>query len=230
VVNDIIRNEGRLEGLQKLLAQAGDIPIDDVRFSFWMSSLLPISPEHKQELLETTSTHWRFTRLLYIIERVRQVLDGDTNGLQAAIPGFPPTGFNHNTNNNLARSGNNNNYNYNNGRMTSRSRPRNGDGDGSDGQSGADGDGTIQADGADGDGVGSNHRQGGDVLLGNAFAGIGQTFDPRQAHGSHGNGSSAAYSHNNMQQGDGQASPDGSRPQFRGIGQSRVGSGSCYAS
>jgi len=82
MVQEIISNEGRLESLQRLLRQAGDIPSDDLEFSFWMSSLLPISPEHKQELLETTSTAWRFARLLYIVGHVTRMLQGDEGSAQ----------------------------------------------------------------------------------------------------------------------------------------------------
>ena len=50
--------------LQTLLTQAGDIPDYDLEFSFWLSRFLPISPEARQKLLETTSTLDRFKLLI----------------------------------------------------------------------------------------------------------------------------------------------------------------------
>jgi len=96
MLHHIVCNEGRSESLQKLLGQAGDIPIDDLEFSYWLSSLLPISPEHKQELLGTTSTAWRFARLLYIIGRVTFVLQN--GGAGAAFNALDHGGLSEDTN------------------------------------------------------------------------------------------------------------------------------------
>jgi len=209
LVSDIMRNDGRLEGLQKLLAQAGDIPTDDVQFSFWMSSLLPISPEHKQDLLETASTAKRFMRLLHIIERVLQVLTNSDPTIPAiAVPSDLPPAPHTNNYNTVSHTSNGNDR----GDMMRLSHILNGnaDGDGSDGQSGADG---------DGDGVGNDGNQGACRTSNLPFAGMGQTFESRRfARNNH---------HNAEQGGEGQTAGDGNRPR---IGQSRVGSGSCYAS
>jgi len=52
--------------LQSLLAQAGDIPDNDLEFSFWLSRFLPLTPDTRQSLLETTSTLDRFRVLVML--------------------------------------------------------------------------------------------------------------------------------------------------------------------
>lgn len=55
------------EQIKKLLTQAGDMPTDDLQFSYWMSTILPVNTDIKQELLEMTSTTRRFARILDIL-------------------------------------------------------------------------------------------------------------------------------------------------------------------
>jgi Lon protease-like protein len=55
------------ENIQKLLAQAGDVPGNDQDFSFWLASLLPVSTDTKQELLELQNTSARFERVIALI-------------------------------------------------------------------------------------------------------------------------------------------------------------------
>lgn len=88
------------ETVQRMLAQAGDIPSGDKDFSFWLSSLLPVNNDTKQELLEMQSTPARYARVVTLIRRVLEALERETSvaGGNQARPGtdeeVESTGFN----------------------------------------------------------------------------------------------------------------------------------------
>lgn len=70
LLNSLLAGERTLKDpaieLQTLLAQAGDIPDNDLDFSFWLSRFLPLTPETRQGLLETDSTLDRFKVLVLL--------------------------------------------------------------------------------------------------------------------------------------------------------------------
>lgn len=83
--------------LSSLLSQAGDIPDEDLDFSFWLSRFLPISPETRQSLLETTSTLDRFRALMMLFHETTKVAPAvflqqmnyiDHEMAEAKLPGF----------------------------------------------------------------------------------------------------------------------------------------------
>jgi Lon protease-like protein len=55
------------EQIRRHLTQAGEIPADDCMLSYWVSSVMPVNVDIKQELLEMQSTTRRLGRILDIM-------------------------------------------------------------------------------------------------------------------------------------------------------------------